>query len=215
MTEAQVAALMSQPGRVSLDEIVIIARHYHARLFNQQADPRHVELSEEVQTRLEQMNYLLKSVAVLLTEYSRRSFGAKIEIDPGGQLYFTMFLYAEAFYYFAHRVQDILEDEGLPHISAFKRSRMITLIRNHLIEHPYGRYKDFGGRHGAMSSMTGPMILVKGKGEAPKKLRPRQDPGLFANAEELRDLIRPVLSRALDMAGGRVNRKEEFPGPRD
>jgi hypothetical protein len=70
-----------------------------------------------------------------------------------------MFVYAQAFYYFAHRVQDTLEEEEPPHVVGLKRSVMITILRRHLIEHPYGRLRDFGGSHGAMSIMTDPSCL--------------------------------------------------------
>jgi hypothetical protein len=91
-----------------------------------------------------------------------------------------MFVYTQAFYYFAHRVQDTLEEEELPHIVGLKRSVMITILRRHLIEHPYRGLRDFGGSHGAMSSNDGPIILVRGQGTPPVKLRPRADPGLFS-----------------------------------
>lgn len=130
-----------------------------------------------------------------------------------------MFMHTESFYYFAHRAQDILEGgqrrssrrrripstrqvKDLPHVDGFKRSLMITLIRNHLIEHPYGTYEDFGGSHGAISARHGPMILVRGEGPIPTKLRPKQDPGLFRNAQELTGLISPVLAKALYACGG-------------
>jgi hypothetical protein len=210
LSDAQVAAELARPGRVSLDEEVYLAQHYAAQVHNQlyirkKATDREMELSEEVGARLEQMNFLLKSVAVLLTEHSRRVGAEKPRADPREQLWFMMFLYAEAFYYFAHRLQDILCDAKLPHISSFRRCHRITLIRNCLIEHQY-RSTDFGGAHAMMSSRDGPVILVSGAG-APKELESRRNPGLFRNAREVRDHLRPVLERALAALGGPVDRE--------
>lgn len=203
LTAPELAAALQVRGRVNLDEEVYLARHYYAQLHNQGAERRHVELAEELFSRLEQMNFLLKSVGVFLAAYSERRFEDAVRDEQGADhLWFMMFLHAEAFYYFAHRVQDLLEDEQLPHISGFKRSKMITIIRNHLIEHPFGHYKDFSGSHGAMSNRDGPIILVRGPGTPPKKLRPHQDPGLFPNARELCGILRPVLERALEAMGG-------------
>jgi hypothetical protein len=52
-----------------------------------------------------------------------------------------MFVYTQAFHYFAHRVQDTLEEEEPPHIVGLKRSVMITILRCHLSEHPYRRLR--------------------------------------------------------------------------
>jgi hypothetical protein len=63
--------------------------------------------------------------------------------DPGGQL-LMMFVCIQASYYFAHRVQDTLEEEELPHIVGLEGSVMITILRCHLIEHPYRRLRASG-----------------------------------------------------------------------
>src|SRR5437867_1827234 len=87
LTEAELAAELQRPGRVSLDEEVYLAKHYAAQVYNQlytkkKATIRETELCDEVATRLEQMNFLVKSVAVLLTEYSARLHIEKPRADP-------------------------------------------------------------------------------------------------------------------------------------
>jgi hypothetical protein len=220
VSDTELEALRGAPGFTSVEAVVDMTRHYHAHMFNQGYPGKTIALAEELRTRVEQLDLLVKTVAVLVREYFR--YGGHNPHDEDGHLSFLMFMHTEAFYYFAHRVQDILEggqrrtggrrgrrpvprthqDKDLPHIEGFKRSRMITLIRNHLIEHPYGTYEDFGGSHGAVSSRDGPLILVRGEGPIPTKLRPKQDPGLFRNAQELTGLISPVLAKALCACGG-------------
>jgi hypothetical protein len=207
LLDEEVAADQRLRGRVNLDEEVHLARHYFAQLANQGSRPRHLDLAEELHTRLEQMNFLLKSVAILLTEFSERRFGDKVREDPRDQLWFMMFLYAEAFYYIAHRVQHVLAKGGLPHIKGFTASRKITIIRNHLIEHAYGQSKEFGGSHGAVSGNDGPIVLLRGPTTPPEHLRP-QDRGLFPNARELKNRLNPVLARALEEVGGEIIREK-------
>lgn len=109
LAPGEVAALLQERGAVDFDAEVVLARHYAAQLYNQRHSQRRVRLADELTERLEQINFLCESVAVLL----RRHFhpGVKpVRIDDQRQLWFMIYLYAESFYSFAHRVQEILKE---------------------------------------------------------------------------------------------------------
>jgi hypothetical protein len=105
----EMAALMKEPRVVHFDAEVILARHYAGQLFNQKFSTRHIDLADELTMRLERINFLCKSVAVLLGHFFAEKDGERpvFRARDRKQLRFMIYLYAESFYYFAHRVQDI------------------------------------------------------------------------------------------------------------
>ena len=127
MSPKEEAALLSDPLVVHFDEEVVLARHYAAQLFNQADESqaftsREVRLAEELMERLEQVNFLCKTVAVLTRRYISRQ-GREAPIAEQRDIWFLIYLYAESFYYFAHRVQDILREDKpgrLPLVTGFE-----------------------------------------------------------------------------------------------
>jgi hypothetical protein len=206
LAPAELAALLKQPRVVHFDAEVVLARHYAAQLFNQKLGKRHIDLADELTMRLEQINFLCKGVAVLLGHYFAEEDGERLLVRARDrkQIWFMIYLYAESFYYFAHRVQDILGKPRakLPHVTGFVPCRMVTLIRNQLIEHAYLKHDpDLGGDRGVISLNQGPVIRGRSGDDWPDHLR---DPGMLVNARDFKKAVHPVLERALTALGGRV-----------
>ena len=87
-----------------------------------------------------------------------------------------IYLYAESFYYFTHRVQDIPTQPKakLPNVTGFVPCRMITLIRSHLIEHAYLKHDpELGGDRKVMSLNNGPLIRGRSGEDWPEELQDR------------------------------------------
>jgi hypothetical protein len=157
-------------------------------------------LGEEAQKRMLQLDWILRRIAqvdqelqVLAQElpsgpgpavplpegYARRALALIEETE----------LFAEAFYYFAWRLRQVLR--SLPGFKDFE-SIGVRNCRNHLVEHPEkkrGRlYNSF-----ASNSLVGPVL---------KPSRPvndtetYEDPGLFINAAELQGNILGILQAA-------------------
>jgi hypothetical protein len=105
---------------------------------------------------------------------------------------FEIRFYAEAFYYFAWRLQTILAVKGVASLGiAFSPVAGIRVARNQLIEHPE---KKLGGPlSGGVEVTTGPFDV---RLKVPPS-EPAMDVGLVANAKELSERLDAALKRAL------------------
>lgn len=120
------------------------------------------------------------------------------------QLRFEIRFYAEAFYYFAWRLQTILGAKGIAKLGiAFKPIAGIRVARNQLIEHP--EKKPGGPLAGGIEVTTGPFDV---RLKVPNA-EPAMDVGLLANATRLRDKLDDALKRAL----GKAARQRQARGP--
>lgn len=137
----------------------------------------------EVSRRLKQLDWLL-------IEIQRR------QLDVGGgvltlsdprtwELTDEMFLFTEAFYYFAWRTREAIR--ALPFLKSFNPIGVLK-VRNKLIQHP--DEKDGFFSMGMQSDDDRGPILDSGADSA----RAWHDPGLYANAEEFRDKLFRVLT---------------------
>lgn len=207
LTPSHVAALLRSLHVVDFfDAEVILARHYAAQLHNQRMGQRKIELADELTERMEQINFLCKSVAVLIHRNFAGLSAKPPRLDERKQVWFMMYLYDESFYYFAHRVQCILKKgkAGLPGVNGFVPCKKVTLIRNLLIEHAYLMNTDLelGGNKQVVSLHQGPQIRGRSGNKWPEHL---QDHGMFTTARAFQKAVRPVLEQALEAVGGYVD----------
>lgn len=112
-------------------------------------------------------------------------------------------IYTEAFYFWAWRLIEVLNRRGtfafpnLSHINA----RLITIVRNNLIEHPEDRgSQDF--IMGMVVTSSGPVLrslgaVVRGDNGRIEPLAESKDQGLFSAAEELRDELNRQINSAI------------------
>jgi hypothetical protein len=226
LSPSEVAALLKDPRVVHFDSELVLARHYAAQLFNQSTGnvkaftKRQISLSHELVERLEQINFLCKTVAVLVRRRLVWGKGETKSAQEYWQLWFMIYLYAEAFYYFAHRVQDILRKDkrgNLPYVKGFVPSDQIIRIRNELIEHAYltENLLESGGAKSVLSLNDGPIIQRQGE-QKPRRGRgkrtdPTPDSGMFVNARAWKKALTPVVQRALDAVGGYVDADSLMP----
>ena len=212
LTNTEVAALLRPYGAISLDEEAVLAAHYASQLYNHGRPIRAVVIADDLYEDLEQLNFLIKSVAVLLTEHSKRLMAERETAESmreRDQLRMTMFVHAEGLYYGAHRVQKLLLGGKLPHVTGYQRVDAITDVRNHLLEHPLQGYRNTKGRKAAVHPIDGPMILTSTLTDQPRDPNPHadrvMDRGLFVNVRAFKANLNPVLTRALDAVGGKID----------
>jgi hypothetical protein len=199
MSAGEVGTLVK--GRPTFDHELTLARQYHAWAWNSRQSVITCDLADETTDRLEQLNFLLKSAYALLPEAFARPNNRDIEgLKRQHQACFLLELYTEAFYYFAHRLQSLLEDEDncLPHIDGYLSVKEVQVVRNQLLEHPEGASSGVTERRWSFRSNVGPVIKA---GRRPDQPTHHQDPGLFATAGKLRQAIGEVLQTALAEIG--------------
>jgi hypothetical protein len=131
------------------------------------------DLSIEVRTRLEQLDYLLDRI--------RDLEAVRISVDAVPNISMLVRLYSEMFYYVAARFISLLQDNPAARELSFE-CRTIMQIRNRLIEHPERDNGmpiiSFSWRH---DDGGGPVLEGRPlPGKAAFK-----DVGLFRNAEDL------------------------------
>jgi hypothetical protein len=122
-------------------------------------------------------------------------------------------LFAESYYYFAHRVRILLRhwSKPLPYLSGFE-ARGVRDVRNKLIEHasPEEQVMAMGFQ---ISPDTGPVLgpfIINGH------TAPVHDRGLFPNAEEFRNELEKRLLAALEVpAPPESERRIDPEGPAD
>jgi len=97
-------------------------------------------------------------------------------------------VYTEAFYYFAHRLLKIIQ--YYPGLEKFK-AQGVTLVRNHLIEHPHGTDGVSAPSFG-YGDTNGPAVKP---GSFVGDERKIFDAGLYKNAEEFRTNLNAELAK--------------------
>jgi hypothetical protein len=149
------------------------------------------DLIDEAEVRVDQLDYLVSSLRAL--EAADRVI-ERFGLDEPGQVR----LYAEAFYYFGHRLLVLCSKNPTLGLKGLKCAA-VKHIRNQLIEHTEG-----SGRHGqslswAFEDGRGPVLkgwLYGGAGEAV------EERGLFRHADELRVALEATLTTAIAKAEG-------------
>jgi hypothetical protein len=195
MAPERVAAAVA--GRTTFDAELLLARQYHAWAWNSRQSVVTCDLADEARDKLEQLNFLLKSAYALIGETFARPVRHDVEgIRRQHYACFLLELYTEAFYYFAHRLQTVLEDEHscLPHITGFESVREVQIVRNNLLEHVESKGSGITERRWTFSSNVGPKIKGVRRRDQP---RIHKDPGLYPTAEKLRLAVGHVYDRAL------------------
>lgn len=207
-------AILRPHGDISLDEEAQLAFHYAGQLDNQDFPVTVVMLADEMQTRLEHLNFHVKSVAVLLREHSVRallplSLACNRELD---QLRMIMYTHVDAFYYGAHRVQKILQRAKLPHIVGYPQVKEIVFLRD-LIEHSIEkkRYGHAVAWRAMVHPVDGPMLSASSDATpgAPPHPSHARDRGIFGTVKAFKASLQPVLARAVDALGGKLPTVEE------
>ena len=199
LPEAQVASLVA--GRPTFDDEVVLARQYHAWSFNSRQSLVTCDLAKELSDRVEQLNFLLKSVYVILPRFFGRPKQGDFESHKLSYYAdFLLSLYTESFYYVAHRLQKVCGDRDncLPHLDNYARVEEIQIVRNQLLEHPEGPDSGVTTRSWNVASDVGPMVKGARRPDQPDVHR---DPGLFANAESLKHSLSEALKAALNRIG--------------
>jgi hypothetical protein len=193
------------PGRLSaflqnhatFDGEVVLARQYHAWCFNSRQSAITCDLAEEAAVRVEQLNFLLKSVLALIPSMMPGpKLGDAEAYKIHYQAWFLMELHTETFYYIAHRLQIICEDEHscLPHLEGYQAVKEVQIVRNQLLEHPEGLHSGVTERRWTFRSDVGPVVKDSRRPGQPTTHR---DPGLYPTAEKLRAALFKVFTDAL------------------
>ncbi|MGH3766622.1 MAG: hypothetical protein ACRDS0_16890 [Pseudonocardiaceae bacterium] len=102
-------------------------------------------------------------------------------------------IFTEAFYFFAWRLIEVLNGNGeyrFPNLERMRKSEGVGFVRNHLIQHPENKEKNF--TQGLVITNSGPVLRSHGAiiDGATGEVRPSddtKDQGLYVTAVKLRD----------------------------
>jgi hypothetical protein len=202
----QLAALSRMPGAVFFDDLVVLARRYLARVHNlHKYDTKAILLAAELANRLEQVNFLAKSIRFLTHEFSRHAFfDEPMPREQHNHIRFMMFLYAASFYYLAFRVETILlggkKSPTLPEVKGYKRVPAIRLVRNNLLEHQFDDHPDLGGTEQLIHGHFGPAFVLSGASSKgyDKLYKQHKQRAVLVHAKEFRDRAQEILAAAFD-----------------
>ena len=195
MFPERVSALLK--NHTTLDDEVVLARQYHAWCFNSRQSVITCDLADEATVRIEQLNFLLKSVVALMASvFPSPKVGDAEAYKLNYQASFLLELYTETFYYIAHRLQAICEDEHscLPHLEGYETVKEVQIVRNQLLEHPEGRASGVTERRWTIKSDVGPVVKDARRPDQPATHR---DPGLYPTSKRLRAALFNVFTGAL------------------
>jgi hypothetical protein len=176
-------------GMPIFDSARILAAQYSARLFNEGFSVTVCDIASQGQTRVAQLSYLMRCVAVVRREL-RLAWQDPIPKDV--RYYsFLLNLYGESFYYFAHHLQEIIVNGHLPFLDDFGAVANIALVRNKLIEHAEREnITDIRG------TLGGDFLLrLKDSRREGQPKHPRDD-GLIQNATALQQALEKVYEAA-------------------
>jgi hypothetical protein len=154
----------------------------------------------EIAIRLEQADYLLRVCCVTHREYMNFMIGdggTNEQYELSVHHRFLLRTHAEAFYYFAHRVEHLLV--RLP-LARFKMGGTgTTIVRNHLLEHSEsaGNTEQPEGITELRETIHDIDGIKLRDGRHPDEPRVHRDMGLFVNAEEFRVRVEQALRDAL------------------
>jgi hypothetical protein len=203
LSAQELQAVARLPGAVIFDGAVMLARQYVVRLINAGTyDWRTRHVASELADRLEQINFLAKSLRHMTAEYSRNVFADQPKYgDDVDQIRFMSFLYASSFYYLAFRTETILRGKKsppLPGVTGYIPVRAITIIRNSLLEHQFDDHKDIGGVDRLFNSHYGPAISPEGPTVGDHTVRKQlNQESVLVHAEALRVRVESVLVAGL------------------
>src|SRR5438270_6629829 len=117
------------------------------------------QLADEVGSRLEQLDLLLRHLDVAIEARAQAFREGRSEFEAWAEIV----LFAEAFYFFAWRLREIVTRVGgdaLPEMKGVD-FRGVNRVRNQLIEHPEDNSRRFA-RHFALGS-EGPVLKPTGR----------------------------------------------------
>src|SRR6185312_8773498 len=182
-------------GRVTFDQCAVLASNYFA-LIGGRAPIDRVELARELAELIKQLDFLLKSIYVLHSQYFRLSPVAEPSPDHRLQLHtgFTMELYTTAFYYLGHRAQTIAQGKThpLPGFAKYRPAIGVRATRNNVVAHP--KPEEFVSiSSSTLHSHHGPRSRTTRDG---KGVTSNPQGWLFPEATELEASLRDVLLRA-------------------
>jgi hypothetical protein len=180
-------------GMPHLGSVFELASEYSCRLKNEGYNAATCDVATEAVERIVQLDYLLKCAAVVHLELMalfNRPAGV-YPIGPNEYYRFLLTMYAESFYYFGHRLQDILSNRLLPFVESFAAVRGVTIVRNHLIEHP----REITDRRPVLGGNFGIRLKDARRPDQPTEHR---DEGLFVNAARLQIALEEAFTFALE-----------------
>ena len=178
--------------RDRLRHLDLIMRHLRTAIDNVTPDP--AELQKVMENFLVQRERFARG-ELARAEYIERVAPTTIP-DPQAlrDAYDDISIYTEAFYFCAWRMVEVLRGAGpysFPGVGKIRASA-ITIVRNHLIQHPEKVKDEPNFLLGLFISSSGPVLRSSGgvfRGATGKMdpLPESKDQGLFSAAQELRD----------------------------
>ena len=176
---------------------------YLRALCDQRVVPFNADLAGEVETRLEQLDFVL--MRILELDRERIAFiDRENPDDPSdGRVLrsnaFEIRLLTEAFYYFASRLRTVLrhKEEPCPLLEGFECAG-VRVVRNTLLEHPEGQDSRVFGWSWTVGSPEGPILKVHRENH---QVDVFPDRGLYVNAQEVKENLERELQRALAPLG--------------
>jgi hypothetical protein len=206
------------PEPIFFAEAISELREYDIAIDEQGDREAHATVLDEAHLRLQQLEHLLRRIRdsveerfqiterPLKAEALLREFAAAFGREPlpppdprtlwteeqlarRADLAFEVELFADAFYWIAWRLREIIR--RLPGMHKFDPEG-IRSVRNHIVEHPERHLKLTPARDLALSRTEGVMLRPSTFREHDASL----DQGLVANAAELRDRLIAALGRA-------------------
>jgi hypothetical protein len=191
---------------------------YYAKMEAKQLPGFNSDLALETKKRIEQLDYLYKKIDKKQSRYmdlSWEKYGDPISLErrireAGGELtitvpeemrremeelIFEIELFTESFYYLAGRMRTILrnQSEPLPGLKSFECEGARN-VRNKLLEHAEVRDSRVFVQSFGVGGDQGPVLKVT-RPEGQEEVFP--DPGLYANATEIKVELERLLNNAL------------------
>jgi hypothetical protein len=161
---------------------------YRNKMKKEKNDGYNSDLSNEVWMRLHQLSFICKNIRL----YEQKIRSTTIVNKTHKLAQEEGMVFVETFYFFAWRI--ICITKLLPYLKNLKKkSKGITIVRNHLIEHPEREYNILSPSC-MWGSSNGPIL---------KNARPTgqtfeiQDRGLWINAQEFKDGFEELLQNAI------------------
>lgn len=188
---------------IDLQNTRAIFSRYMQAAANQSALRYNAELAGEVQTRLEQLDFILSRIRTLDRERIEYIGRPNPHEPSDGKVLrsnaFEVRLFTEAFYYLAARIRTILchKEEPCPLLKTFECPGARN-VRNKLLEHPEGRDSRIFASDWAVGLPEGPRFKVHSR---PSGVPAFVDQGLYVNTRELRHNLEDLLRKALASLG--------------
>jgi hypothetical protein len=194
---------------VSLPRLLQATSEYHG-LACSSCSAEEIQLLGELTRRIKQCDFLLRNVgAVEQRQFSNvmnilgavvgKQADADMRFEASCQELDVIRLFTETFYWVAHRVNTVVvanhasfRGKRLPKLPRKLKTGGVTIVRNHLLEHPFEYSETFG-----LGGMWRGPVLNGGVGQDSNENRVK-DSGLFFNAIEWAETITDALLAAVD-----------------